>query len=140
MRVVVSVSNDAEGESGTADLRSWLTDLPELRGRVDLADPADVGERDTAPADTMGAATDTLVAVLEPGGVAAVFAGALVAWVQTRRSSYSIKVIRPDGTEITISSRQARSMTPEETADLAERLARPGPAPSQDGDSCTPPA
>jgi hypothetical protein len=138
MRVVMTVSNDAEGDSGTAGLRSWLTGLPELRGRVDHLDPE---EQDTAPEDTMGAATDALVAVLEPGGVAAVLAGAIVAWAQTRRSSHTITVIRPDGTEITISSRQARSMTPDEVADLADRLARPGvPAPSQEGDSSTSPS
>ncbi|MEU2468855.1 hypothetical protein ABZ580_32365 [Streptomyces sp. NPDC012486] len=138
MRVVMTVSNDAEGDGGTADLRRWLTALPELRGRVDRADP---GECETAPADTMGAATDALVAVLEPGGVAAVFAGGLVAWVQTRRSSHTITVTRPDGTVITISSRQAGSMTPEEAADLAERLARPGgPDPSQEGESSASPS
>lgn len=138
MRVVMRVSNDAEGDGGTSELRSWLNGLPELRGRVDYVA---TGERDTAPTDTMGAATDALVAVLEPGGVAAVFAGAVVAWAQTRRSNHTITVRRPDGTEITISCRQARAMTPEEAADLAERLARPrGPAPSQEGDSSTLPS
>ncbi|MFJ8858985.1 hypothetical protein ACIRD8_11175 [Streptomyces sp. NPDC102451] len=137
----MTVRNAAEEESGTAELRSWLTGLPELRGRVDRGDPADLGERDTVPMNTMGPATDALIAVLEPGGVAAVFAGAVVAWAQTRRSDHTVTVVRPDGTEITISSRQARTMTPEEAAELAERLARPGgPAPAQEGDSATPPS
>ncbi len=119
MRLIMTVRNDEEETSAAAELRNWLTEVPELRGRVSRAEP------DEAPADAMGPATDAVMALLEPGGVAAVFAGALVAWVQTRRSSHTITVTRPDGTEITISSRQARAMTSEEAAALAERLARP---------------
>ncbi|WP_103512661.1 hypothetical protein [Streptomyces sp. SM13] len=119
MRLTVTVQDDAGEGNGHAELRSWLLDVPELRGRVDRR------ERDDGSARTMGPAADALVALLEPGGVAAAFAGAMVAWVQTRRSSHTVTVIRPDGTEITISSRQARAMSPEEAAALAERLARP---------------
>jgi len=129
MRLVLTVDNDVEGEgAGAAALRSWLMAVPQLRGKVDRV------AKDAAPAGTMGPAADALVAVLEPGGVAVAFAGALVAWVQTRRSTHTISVIRPDGTKITISSRQARSMSPQEAADLAERLARP----PEDGDTSGP--
>lgn len=147
MRLVVTVHGDENGNgNGTddsagaaAELRTWLTDVPQLRGRVDRAE-RDGGD---APDRTMGPAVDALVAVLEPGGVAAVFAGALVAWLQTRRSSHTISVTRPDGTRITLSSRQARSLSPQEAAELAERLARPpadearqdGDADTQDGDA-----
>ncbi|MEV8405927.1 hypothetical protein AB0R12_08965 [Streptomyces niveus] len=120
MRLVVTVRGDENsGDGGAAELGTWLRDVPQLRGRVDRA------ERDGAPPGAMGAAVDTLVAVMEPGGVAAVFVGALVAWLQTRRSSHTISVTRPDGTRITLSSRQARALSPQEAADLAERLARP---------------
>ncbi|WP_129843658.1 hypothetical protein [Streptomyces sp. RFCAC02] len=123
MRLVVSVSGssgDGEEGEGSADLRQWLLDVPELRGRIGR------GPRYAAPpAGAMGPAADAVLALLEPGGVAAVFAGALVAWVQTRRGSHTVTVTRPDGTEITITSRQARSMSPEQLAALAERLARP---------------
>ncbi|MCT4351846.1 hypothetical protein M5362_01695 [Streptomyces sp. Je 1-79] len=120
MRLVVTVRGDEDGDDATvAELGTWLKDVPQLRGRVDRA------ERDGGPTGTMGPAVDALVAVLEPGGVAAVFAGALVAWLQTRRSSHTISVTRPDGTRISISSRQARGLSPQEAADLAERLARP---------------
>jgi hypothetical protein len=129
MRLVVTVRGDEDSaDGGVAELGTWLRDVPQLRGRVDRA------ERDGAPAGTMGPAIDALVAVLEPGGVAAVFAGALVAWLQTRRSSHTISVTRPDGTRITLSSRQARALSPQEAADLAERLARrPGDAGPQNG-------
>jgi len=122
MQLVMTVRGDEDGTDEAAELRTWLTDVPELRGRVG---------RDGAPREgTMGPAVDALVAVLEPGGVAAVFAGALVAWLQTRRSSHTISVTRPDGTRITLTSRQARTLSPQEAADLAERLARP----PRDGD------
>jgi plastocyanin len=119
MRLVMTVRSDREDRNGAAELRSWLNGVPELRGRVNRA------EGEPAPEGAMGAAADTLVAVLEPGGVAAVFAGALVAWVQTRRGNHTVTVTRADGTEITITSPRAGSMTPEELAALAERLARP---------------
>ncbi|MEU5415457.1 effector-associated constant component EACC1 [Streptomyces clavifer] len=119
MRLVVTVRGEMGSDDGVADLGTWLKDVPQLRGRVDRA------ERDGGPPGTMGPAMDALVAVLEPGGVAAVFVGAVVAWLQTRRSSYTISVTRPDGTRISLSSRQARALSPQDAADLAERLARP---------------
>ncbi|MFC8423489.1 hypothetical protein ACFUN7_21910 [Streptomyces sp. NPDC057236] len=147
----MTVHDDENGTGDTAgaaaELRTWLTDVPRLRGRVDRAERDDRAERnggaerdDRAPARTMGPAVDALVAVLEPGGVAAVFAGALVAWLQTRRSSHTISVTRPDGTRITLSSRQARALSPQEAADLAERLARPPAdgARQDDGDADAP--
>ncbi|MEV6310059.1 hypothetical protein AB0M10_15850 [Streptomyces sp. NPDC051840] len=141
MRLVVTVHDDENGTGdrvGAAELRTWLTDVPRLRGRIDRAEQDDSAGRDNSDATrTMGPAVDTLVAVLEPGGVAAVFAGALVAWLQTRRSSHTISVTRPDGTRITLSSRQARALSPQEAADLAERLARPaadGALQDDDGD------
>ncbi|MFC9589942.1 hypothetical protein ACFTUC_09170 [Streptomyces sp. NPDC056944] len=119
MRLVVTVQGDADNaDGGVAELGTWLRDVPQLRSRVDRAG------RDNASPGTMGPAMDTLVAVLEPGGVAAVFTGALVAWLQTRRSSHTISVTRPDGTQITLSSRQARALSPQDAADIAERLAR----------------
>ncbi|WP_344558510.1 effector-associated constant component EACC1 [Streptomyces atrovirens] len=148
----MTVHDDENGTDDTAgaaaELRTWLTDVPRLRGRVDRVDRSERDDRAEqeggAPARTMGPAVDALVAVLEPGGVAAVFAGALVAWLQTRRSSHTISVTRPDGTRITLSSRQARALSPQEAADLAERLARPpadgtrqGDADQDDGDGDT---
>ncbi|MFE6037355.1 hypothetical protein [Streptomyces sp. NPDC056452] len=118
MHTVMTVR--AEGPSGAVEeqLRGWLLNEPELRGRV--------RRESTEPRPgTMGPATDALVALLEPGGVAAVFAGAIVAWVQTRRGNHTVTVTRADGTSITISTRQARSLSPQELAELAERLARP---------------
>ncbi|UGQ09078.1 hypothetical protein LO772_19120 [Yinghuangia sp. ASG 101] len=115
MRVVLTVDDGREDQRGAAELRRWLDGVPQLRGRVER------GEQDAVPAGAMGAGADALVAVLEPGGVAAVFVGAVAAWVRTRRGSYTVTVTRPDGTEITITSQD--SMTPEEAVAAAERLA-----------------
>ncbi|WP_276313892.1 MULTISPECIES: effector-associated constant component EACC1 [unclassified Streptomyces] len=114
--------------SAVEELRGWLLNEPELRGRV-RREPAE------APPGAMGPAADALVALLEPGGVAAVFAGAVVAWVQTRRGNHTVTVTRADGSSVTISTRQARGLSPQELAELAERLARSSdPAePSGDG-------
>ena len=121
MRVTMTVRPE-----GAHELRAWLRDVPELRGRV---------LRDTtaeAPPGAMGPAADAVIALLEPGGVAAVFAGALVAWVQTRRQDCTVTVTRPDGTEISIATRRARQLSPQELAELTERLAGPPPGDGRD--------
>lgn len=38
----------------------------------------------------MGTGTDVVLALLEPGGVATVLAGAVVTWLQTRRGSRTV--------------------------------------------------
>ncbi|MGP4090160.1 effector-associated constant component EACC1 [Streptomyces sp. KR55] len=114
MRTVITVWPD-----GAEELRGWLLDVPDLRGRIHRDEPA------TPQSGAMGPATDALVALLEPGGVAAVFAGATVAWVQSRRSNHTITITRSDGSTIEITTRQTRNLSPQELAELAERLARP---------------
>jgi hypothetical protein len=42
----------------------------------------------------MGTMTDGLIALLEPGGVESVFAGAVVAWVQSRRGRLDAQLER----------------------------------------------
>ncbi|MFF2803679.1 hypothetical protein ACFVUT_27930 [Streptomyces sp. NPDC058051] len=132
--MTVRTDDGGADAGGAAELLRWLRAEPALKGRVDRLER----EPDDIPDGAMGPVMDAAVAVLEPGGVAAVFAGALVAWVQTRRGSWTVTVRRPDGTEITLSSRGARALSPEEAAALAERLVRPpgdadSPAPGHDG-------
>lgn len=134
MRVAITVE---DGDSGLLhDLRRWLRDEPELRGRI--------GNHTTRPlpSDAMGLGTEALLAVLAPGGVAVVFAGALVAWVQSRRGDQTITVTRPDGTSVTVSATRVRGLEAEQTARLARELAafldtgdvtQAGPAPAGTG-------
>jgi hypothetical protein len=115
MRILITVQGDDTG--GVDHLRRWLSDEPDLRGRVHREAGA------VPPSGAMGSVADALVALLEPGGVAAVFAGAVVAWTQSRRGDQTITITRADGTEITISSTQVKGLDARQTAELAERLA-----------------
>ncbi|MEV0779377.1 hypothetical protein ACIBLA_22050 [Streptomyces sp. NPDC050433] len=131
MRAVITV----QGEDGPHihELRQWLSEDPRLRGRIRAGGGGDL------PAGAMGVAADALIALLAPGGVAAVFAGAVVAWAQTRRGSQTITITRPDGTEITVSSDRVRGLDAQETATLARQLAAEVvPAPDDPGSDATP--
>ncbi|MFJ8790290.1 hypothetical protein [Streptomyces sp. NPDC102462] len=113
MRIVITVDG---GRDGGAELRRWLTAEPQLRGRIRL------DTQPPPPGAMGGGAMDALIAILEPGGVATVFAGAVVAWAASRRSSQTITVTKPDGTQISIESTQVRADAAQ-AADLVERLA-----------------
>ncbi|MFC4332543.1 hypothetical protein ACFPC0_33220 [Streptomyces andamanensis] len=104
-------------------------------GRTRTAQSRQAGDLAASRPGTMGAVSDALIALLEPGGVATVFAGAVIAWVQTRRGNHTITVTRPDGTEITISSGRTRDVSPQEGATSRsawpprrQRSRRPTPA------------
>ncbi|MFF4480425.1 effector-associated constant component EACC1 [Streptomyces melanosporofaciens] len=117
MKVVITVRGDRPGDAGADDLRGWLEKQPALRGRLRrAADPA-------PQAGTMGLAADAVLALLAPGGVATVLAGALIAWVQTRKGSRTVTITRPDGTEISVTSTQVGALDARQTADLAQRIA-----------------
>ncbi|MEV5727116.1 hypothetical protein ACFV83_21215 [Streptomyces pharetrae] len=118
MRILVTVRGDDAGadESGH-DLRRWLTAEPELRGRIRTADGA-------PPPGAPGAVTDALVAMLEPGRIAAVFAAVVVAWAQSRRGNQTVTITRPDGAETTVSATRVRSLDPRAEG-------RAGPAPDR---------
>ncbi|MFH8886325.1 hypothetical protein [Streptomyces californicus] len=114
MRITIT----AEGGDGGAlrELRRWLAEEPELRGRVRVRTPE-------PPPGAMGLEADALLALLAPGGVAAVFAGALVAWVQTRRGDQTVTITRPDGTAVTVSTTRLKGLDAEQNARLVRELA-----------------
>ncbi|MCC3770276.1 hypothetical protein [Streptomyces sp. UNOC14_S4] len=116
MQATITVES-VNGPAGLDDLRRWLGGQPGLRGRIRR-------QSDGGPAPgAMGAAGDVVQAVLEPGGVAAAFAGAVVAWVRTRRGSQTVTVTRPDGTRFTLTTTQVKGLDARQAADLAQRLA-----------------
>ncbi|MFE1787863.1 hypothetical protein ACFW7J_05535 [Streptomyces sp. NPDC059525] len=131
MRVVITVESGSRSADSSAlpELRRRLSEEPELRGRVrrHLGEPP--------PPDAMGLGSDALIAVLAPGGVAAVLAGAIVAWVQSRRGDQTVTITTGEGTEITISTTRVRGLDARQSADLARELAAmlgappAGPAP-----------
>ncbi|MFF1797643.1 hypothetical protein ACFVXQ_26080 [Kitasatospora sp. NPDC058263] len=108
-------------EDGEADavheLRSAFLDEPDLRGRV-------AWTRNAPPADgIMGLAAEALLVLLAPGGVAAVLAGAVVAWVQSRRTSHTVTITRVDGTSISVSTAQVRPLDAEQLNVLVREVA-----------------
>ncbi|MFF0964733.1 effector-associated constant component EACC1 [Streptomyces sp. NPDC003703] len=125
-----TASGDPEHRGGCSPWRNCALSWPRRRtgagkrsrnfaaaaGRTRTARSRQAGDLAASRPGTMGAASDALIALLEPGGVATVFAGAVIAWVQTRCGNHTITVTRPDGTEITISSGRTR--------DVARRLGR----------------
>ena len=129
MRILVTVRGGAaEADENGHDLRGWLTAEPELRGRIRTADGP-------PPPGAPGAVTDALVAMLEPGRIAAVFAAVVVAWAQSRRGSQTVTITRPDGSETTVSATRVRSLDPRQRAELAQYLAaavETAPAPRGD--------
>lgn len=115
MRIAIT---SEDGDSGALrELRRWLSEEPELRGRIRPHTPGPLRP------DTMGLEADALLALLAPGGVAAVFAGALVAWVQTRRGDQTITVTRPDGTTVTVSTTRLKGLDAEQNARFVRELA-----------------
>lgn len=117
MQIVITVSGADGARADVNDLRRWLTHHPPLRGRVKrAADP-------TPQPGTMGLAADALLALLAPGGVATVLAGAVIAWVQARKGNHTITFTRPDGTEVSVTSSQVGPLDPAQAETLARHLA-----------------
>ncbi|MFC5720810.1 hypothetical protein ACFP1Z_11600 [Streptomyces gamaensis] len=115
MHLTITVESP-NGRGGTDDLRRWLGEHHELRGRVSRQ------TRVTTPG-TMGASGDALLAVLEPGGVAAAFAGAVVAWIRARRGTQTVTVTRPDGSGFTVTTTQVGGLDARQVAELTRQLA-----------------
>jgi hypothetical protein len=120
MHILITTEGTGEdtGRDGLHDLAHWLNEEPELRGRVRQAPTTT-----PPPAGAMGTLGDTLLALVEPGGVAAAFAAAVIAWVQTRRGQHTVTISRPDGTRVTVSTPQVKGQTAERTAQLVRELA-----------------
>jgi len=77
-----------------ADLRQWLRSARMPGGSVNAAT--------SPPGDgALGGWTEALAVSLGSGGAVAAFAGALTAWLKTRRSDVSVRVVSKDG-EVTI--------------------------------------
>lgn len=128
MQVTITVES-GHGPAGPDDLRRWLGGQPALRGRVRR-------QADEPLPGAMGTAGDVVLALLEPGGVAAAFAGAVVAWVRTRRGTQTVTITRPDGTRLTLSTTEVKGLDARQAAELAQRLA----ATLEDGPAEVPPA
>lgn len=123
MQIAISTQDDeptvtgGSSAAGSHDLRRWLTNQPALRGRI----TGSVGAT-APPAGVMGTGTDVILALLEPGGVATVLAGAVITWLHTRKGGQTVTITRPDGTQITVSSTQVRAMDGQQAGALAQQI------------------
>jgi hypothetical protein len=79
------------------NLRSWLGNEREFRGRVDL-DAAAV-----RPGE-MGALVDVLTVAVASGGAVTVLANSVSLWLQQRHSALKVEVVNPDGACTTITA------------------------------------
>ncbi|GAB2944910.1 hypothetical protein ACFMQL_33350 [Nonomuraea fastidiosa] len=84
-------------------LRDWLSDAPELRGRIDGV------ERPPEPG-TLGPLLEALSVALGPAGAVTAFVTGLVAWLRTRRGEVSIKVTLPDGTSLELTAKRVAGL------------------------------
>ncbi|WP_031084685.1 effector-associated constant component EACC1 [Streptomyces sp. NRRL WC-3549] len=102
-------------------LREWLTDAPELRGRVGAV------ERPPQPG-TLGPVLETLAVALGPAGAVTAFATGLVAWLRTRRGDVHIKVTLPDRSSLELTAERVSGLdagtVQQQVKDLADLLNR----------------
>ena len=115
------------------DLRGWLLDEQDFRGRATLREaPAGPGR--------MGPAVDALLLAFAGGGGAALgtaavrtMGGVLVTWLKARTSPVEVTVRRADGAEVTLSADDVRGLSADGVARMLDDLVvRLGP-PSGDG-------
>ncbi|MFZ3492388.1 effector-associated constant component EACC1 [Streptomyces sp. 5.8] len=116
MQIAISARDDG-GRAGTDDLRGWLGKQRELRGRVQR------GAVESPAPGTMGTATEFVTVLLEPGGVVTVLVAAVVTWVQNRSGSQTVTIVRPDGTEVTVTSDRVRGLNAQQAGALAQEIA-----------------
>ncbi|TVL91555.1 hypothetical protein CD790_16545 [Streptomyces sp. SAJ15] len=115
--ITVAGERPDDAERSADDLRRWLDQEPTLRGRLRRA-------VESAPAAGMGLAAGGLLAALAPPAALPVLAGAVLTWLQTRRTRQpTVTITRPDGTAVTVSGEQASALDPEQRAELARRIA-----------------
>ena len=111
--VAFSADNDDELRS----LRSWLARDAELLGRLRLDD------RGPRPGE-LGGTLETLLALAAPGGVAVALITGAVTWLQSRRSSVRLRMVRSDGAEMELEARVVGSLSAAELSALIDRAAR----------------
>lgn len=86
MEILITVAA-SEAADELRDLRSWLAEEPELRGRVGLveAEPA---------AGALGPVPEMLQVAFGAGGALATLAGVVIAWLGNRGGEVTVKLTR----------------------------------------------
>ncbi|WP_051753396.1 effector-associated constant component EACC1 [Streptosporangium amethystogenes] len=114
MEILVTVTV-GDAADGLRNLRSWLVEEPELRGRVGLveAEPA---------AGALGPVPEMLQVVFGAGGALATLAGVVIAWLGNRGGEVTVKLTRGEAVA-EISAKGVKSLDLAQTRALTMHLA-----------------
>lgn len=120
--------DDIESGDEPRNLRGWLLDEPEFRGRVRL--------REALPRPgVMGPVPDALVLTLAGGGgvvataTVRMLGSVLIAWLKSRTSQVEVTLRRADGAEVTLNATEVRKLSTDGVALMLDELAtRLGPS------------
>ncbi|APE38064.1 hypothetical protein BOX37_06030 [Nocardia mangyaensis] len=96
-------------------LNSWLLTQDGFRGRVRVL------ERPPA-AGTLGASLDAVMVAVSSGLTSSAAFGALIAWLKTRPGKLTMRVKKPDGTEIEIEAEGLRGLSAAQLAAYVESI------------------
>jgi hypothetical protein len=98
------------------DLRRWLGEEPELRGRV-------VSLSRRPEEHELGTLTEALQITLGSGGVVATVAAVVIAWLRTRPAEITVRISRGDD-EIEVTAKGVKSLNVHELGQAASEVAR----------------
>jgi hypothetical protein len=131
--VEIVVDDDPFGDE-LRNLRGWLLDEVELRGRVSLR------ERPTGQDTLTGGIPEAVVVAVAAAGVGGTAAlvrtlgNVLVAWLKTRRGQVDITVTGSDGAKVDLKTKDVRGLDADGVRDLLDELTRMlTPPPGRDG-------
>ena len=118
MSVFVAISGDGVADL-LRDLHSWMSEEPDLRGRVRIREAA-------IPAGALGAAPDVLQLILGAGGGAATAAGVLIAWLSNRSGEVGVKLTRggEDGETLEVTAKGVKGLDQAQVRELATFITR----------------
>ncbi|GAA3084181.1 effector-associated constant component EACC1 [Streptosporangium carneum] len=123
MDVVVTMDSGADQ---LRELYAWLTEEPEIRGRVRVIERP-------PPKGGLGPTMDALRIALGSGGAVAAISGAVVAWLRTRPGEISIKLTKGES-QIEVTGKGVKSLTARGVSELTRQLTKAlGEEPSGDG-------
>lgn len=115
MAVTLTLAGDEASSDELRNLRAWLVEDDDLRGRVRTRErPPDQG--------TLGPLLESIEVIAQP--VAAALAAALITWLRSRVSRFRLEVRTKSGAEIVLDSRQVKALDPRQVRDLIGRLSK----------------
>lgn len=115
MSAAIEISRSQDAFAELESLHGWLSNRPELRGTVALAQAVRNPEE-------MGWLSDVVTVAAGNGGAVTALAGSLATWLISRRSHIKIKITGPNGRSIEVDVKQAKGNQADVEAMLREVL------------------